>query len=147
MDRHFGVLMLLTRRSVSAISGVTKWAKDSYLLCSVIQQESLDSAGQETSSILWCKGLEFTSVVSLYCNNHRRGLYLFILKSIPLRIIPDEPSQSEKWETQSPWWAMTESDHCRIQKREGISSPQSHYRLQMNRGTHELCMRQVEKVV
>lgn len=69
------------------------------LLFNYTTKQALDRTGQETSSILWCKGLEFTGGVSLYCNNHRRGLYLFILKSIPLRIIPDEPSQSEKWET------------------------------------------------
>lgn len=47
-------------------------------------KQSLDRAGQETSSVLWCKGLEFTDIVILYYDNHRTGLFLFIyLKMYP----------------------------------------------------------------
>lgn len=118
-DGHFAVLMLVARRSTCAISGVTKRAKDSWLFSRSYNKQSWDRPRQETSPVLWRKGLELTDVAIPRYDSHRSGLFLFIyFKMYPLRITPEKLTQSEKWKTaplmSSDWiWSLPDSEEGR----------------------------------
>lgn len=141
-DWHFAVLMLLERRSACAISGVTKWAKDSWLFCTIIQQAVIRQARARniSSPLMQRSGTHWCCYSTLWQSQIRSFFYSFVLKSVHSELY-QKSSLSQKNERLLPWWAVTEFDHCWIQKREGDGSSQSHYRFQMNQGTHELCMR------
>lgn len=107
-----------------------------------IHTYSTNLAGQDKKHLPSSDGKVWNSqLFYIVTTTEQVYFYLYILKSILFRIIPEKTTQLGKWEALFLRRAGTESDHCQVQKREGDSSSQPHYRRQMNQGAYALCMR------